>query len=204
MLLKSRLLLAGLKDPKILLALGAVTFISIGLFLLLEIADKQCPKYKISYEKAAQLLETCDILAKKYNFEKEEGLAYTETFDEKLKKRVLHIPREQINSNNGQVCYSTALIANDLPKFAKKYIAVHESLHLSRESNETKANFKAGLKEPLGLVQTVFYSISLNTKVMFSKKLSFKDNMCKIVSMYRLFKVYFLNMDLANYYEWEW
>lgn len=107
---------------------------------------------------------------------------------------VFEIERDKIGTNNGVACSELAFVATDLPKYAKDYVAYHEFLHTQSDISETLVNIKAGLKKPLGLIQTITYSLQ---HAFLSKSF----NRCDLAGLWKIFKVYFLNDSFEDFIE---
>jgi hypothetical protein len=108
--------------------------------------------------------------------------------DEIANNQVKQTERNKIGGANGISCGKIAFISSDLPYFAKKYVRLHEALHLVGIRNETLANYLAGFKEPLGLVQTVYVSLIPSTK----KRIGIYSFPCYIGNVWKTFKTYFV------------
>lgn len=57
-----------------------------------------------------------------------------------------------------------AYVRKDLPKIVKKFVTIHELYHLRDSSKnwiwaEIKANFYAGIRQPLGFIITIIMSL---------------------------------------------
>lgn len=98
---------------------------------------------------------------------------------------VFKVERYKIGNNHGVACNDIAFVATDLPKRAQKYVAYHEYLHTQGDDSETLVNIKSGIRNPLGLLQTI--STSLRTAVITKG-----FNKCSLASLWKVFKVYFL------------
>lgn len=90
---------------------------------------------------------------------------------------------------NGVACSSHGYVRNDLPERAKNFVKRHELEHLLQTHQERNTEFSANLaaarEYPLGLVQTIFFSLK--------NRASFYDSkFCYILSLWKTFKVYFL------------
>lgn len=91
---------------------------------------------------------------------------------------------------NGKSCGDYGYVRNDLPIEAKKFVKRHELEHLLQTGKERKpefsANLAAGKEYPLGLIQTIFFSIKNRAKY-------YDSPLCYTLSLWKTFKVYFLS-----------
>lgn len=161
----------------------------------LEILARICPRTvaDINYPNCTSLLikhapdkEIVFVKDRAGFLQQELGISDMETA---LSSQVIDVPRSELLGLNGIACFPYAFVADDLPEAARKYVATHEVIHLFGEINETKTNFRAGIRQPVGLIQTVFYSLYLN----------FKDKNpggypCTTGRVWMIFKGYFLNL----------
>lgn len=97
-------------------------------------------------------------------------------------------PKEFGGYLNGIACKNYGYVRNDLPKRAKKYVRRHELEHLlqtGKEKNyEFSANFAAGKEYPLGLIETIFFSLKHRAEY-------YDSPICYILSLWKIFKTYF-------------
>lgn len=187
------------RNKKIIFIILIILFILCVLFIIsittLEFLSKKCPKV------SRVEMTNCSTLIKKYVQVSENNTStYPEnifsgsskTEDDIIKeivaKRIIEVEQTDIPDLNGIACGSYGFISKDLSGRAKRYVAIHETLHLMGFSSETEVNFKAGKKEPIGLVLTVFHSIFSKFKGR-----SINDYPCILGDTWRTFKVYFLN-----------
>lgn len=111
-----------------------------------------------------------------------------EEIEEIVQKKTIVVDRSEINGANGIYCYKLNFISSDLPDAAKNYVKTHEALHFLGKSNETKVNYIAARKEPLGFIQTAGYSVFLSVR-----DINLHNLHCKLGTLWNTFKVYFLN-----------
>lgn len=104
----------------------------------------------------------------------------------KAKERTVYVPSSEIKAN-GIACISYAFVSEELPYYAKRYVTIHENIHLEGERNETRTNYLAARKEPFGFIQTIFYSLWLNFK-----NIKFSKIPCRLGGLWNIFKIYFL------------
>lgn len=90
---------------------------------------------------------------------------------------------------NGIACGDYGYVRNDLPIEAKKFVKRHELEHLLQTGEERNlefsADFASGKEYPLGLIQTIFFSIKNRAKY-------YDSSICYILSLWKTFKVYLL------------
>jgi len=90
---------------------------------------------------------------------------------------------------NGKSCGRLGYVRNDLLSEAKKFVKRHELEHLLQtgveKNREFSANLAAGREYPLGLLQTIFFSLQNRFKYQESP-------LCYILTVWATFKVYFL------------
>jgi len=169
----------------LILFFGAVFFL-----FCLESLSRKCPNL------VRKELPDCGYLIEKYVL-KEGGYHHWSfmlppepnqyDLDEVVRKRVLEVEEKDISGYNGIACGSYGFVSSRLPHFAEKYVKVHEALHLIGYDNEMLVNYKAGLKHPIGLIQTVFYTFFSNFK---DHKIN--EYPCVMGNLWKSFKVYFL------------
>src|SRR3989338_3050425 len=103
----------------------------------------------------------------------------------------VEVERKEISGFNGVACFDYAFVAADLPTAAKRYVTAHEALHLvDYRLSETQVNWKAAGREPLGMMQTVFYSVYLGVRQAGKQPVASWP--CWAGRMWVVFKVYFL------------
>lgn len=104
-------------------------------------------------------------------------------------KLILEVSSELLPGRNGQSCSNFGFVRNDLPVQAKKFVKRHELEHLlqtGKERNrEFSANLAAGKEYPLGLIQTIFFSLKSRAKY-------YDSPLCYILTSWKTFKIYFL------------
>ncbi len=108
-----------------------------------------------------------------------------------LNNLTIEVNRDRISGLNGITCQHHIYVAADLPYFAKKYVKTHEGIHLLGNHNETQTTFQAALKEPLGLIDTIRYSVIYNLTNQGNSQRSLQR---RIGGMWNIFKRYFLNL----------
>ncbi|MBU0708300.1 hypothetical protein KJ596_00950 [Patescibacteria group bacterium] len=108
---------------------------------------------------------------------------------ELINNHIIIVPREEIAGSNGIACTKYGYIANDLPYSASKFVATHEAIHLQGEVNETITNIKAGLRQPMGLIQTTIYSLFYSFRSQ-----SVSEYPCVFGKLWQNFRTYFLNL----------
>jgi len=89
---------------------------------------------------------------------------------------------------NGVACFSngTILLRADLPPRAKRYVQQHELEHfITPDASETAVNYAAAKVQPLGMIVTVFSSVS-------SAFLRSENYRCTLAGLWRTFHTYFL------------
>jgi hypothetical protein len=181
-----------------------LVLIPLSLFLL-ENSSSSC---KLENKEKFDQSKACEDLDLEYEFESyyrnSHGTFENMIIDVAVSERVFQVDREDIGGNNGIACRSIIIetiddnkifdatgsfgyIARDLPHFSSKYVAIHEAYHLLGERSEMAANYSAGLKEPIGLVQTIFYSVLHGLR-----KTPAENYPCLVGSSWEIFKVYFL------------
>lgn len=169
--------------------IASLMLITLLFFIIVELLSRICPAHFV--------VPSCLQLSQKY---KEQA---PQTFNEFLPPQrqgssieqavwesVIYVDREDLLGVNGIACGYYAYVANDLPHKAKRYVSIHEVIHLQGESNETKTNLRAGALEPLGLIETVFYSIYIRFK-----NSSPQQYPCVLGNAWSTFKRYFLNLS---------
>ncbi len=166
-------------------------FLLISLFLiisLLEFFSKRCKTQNQSYASVCtEVLKKHDLYGS-YN-----GVKDDVPINDVLSNHVFYVDRNEIGSTNGIACWfhGYAFVANDMPKAATSYVALHEALHLKYFTySETKVNYMAGKEVPFGLLQTVFDSLARGTSSIEKKGIP-----CYLGGVWRNFKLYFLNME---------
>ena len=101
---------------------------------------------------------------------------------------ILEIESEKLGYRNGISCGDYGYVRKDLPGEAKKFVRRHEFEHLlqtgEERNREFSANFAAGKEYPLGLIQTIFFSLKNRGKYYSSPA-------CYILSLWKTFKIYF-------------
>ena len=178
-----------------------IIFISLiilaGMVLLLEIFSKiyKCEAIKVgppsficfeSVLKPKQEKLLNDLRDKRLSGEKISKQEYWEA----AKMLIFEVDPEKLGGYlNGIACSDYGYVRNDLPIEAKKFVMRHELEHLlqtGKERNrEFSANFVSGKEYPLGLIQTIFFSIKNRVKYHNS-------SICYISSLWKTFKVYIL------------
>lgn len=171
-----------------------VVVILLGI-ILLEATSRSCPKIKTT---EFYPHKTCVEIVSTHTPNLQSKLLHEEmTIEEVLEQRTLYVSLEDLGAN-GTSCFAYGILINeDLPSRAKRYVATHEAIHFLGEPNETKANFRAAVREPFGLIQTIFYSLGLNLKILATKPLS--SYPCNIGRLWIIFKVYFLGGSFERY-----
>lgn len=160
------------------------------LILSLELLSRKCPHI------ARRELPDCGYLIKKYTTGRSDSLR-NENFmpspepndfelDDVVRKRIIEVEEKDMGSLNGIACGSYGFVSVELPYFAKKYVKDHEAFHLIGYDNEKIVNYKAGSRHPIGLIQTIFYSVFSNFK---GRKMT--EYPCIIGNLWNTFKVYF-------------
>ncbi len=104
-----------------------------------------------------------------------------------LTDRVFEVEAGDIDGLSGMACDPYVFIVRGLLREAAKYISLHEAYHVSGISSEAVVNYKAGLKYPWGMAETVERTIG--NKIIHT---SFREYPCLGGSTWRLFKIYFL------------
>jgi len=97
------------------------------------------------------------------------------------------VPQEEIKGRNGVSCGIYNFVSDDLPPKASRYVKIHEAIHYLGLMDETKTNFLAASKEPIGFIQTILHSLTSGLK---TTKLS--NLPCQAGGVWNIFKVYFL------------
>jgi hypothetical protein len=167
----------------------------------LEIATRTCScKDKVApdfmqikiceQEEAVYDIEELTIL-ENLRSDRAEGIPVSKaTYREAMDMLVAEIDPALLGPAAGMVC-GIAYVRNSLPDQAKLYVKRHEFEHLlqdpSMENSEMAAHYVAAKEYPIGLVQTIVYSL-WETK----NELNW---CCFFVSSWAIFKFYFLGMD---------
>lgn len=182
-------------EPKRLLVLIFVFFLF--LVLCLELLSRlPCADIYANYK------SPCYDLVKKYiepkigyfplSFPKQKNLTYQDInnsdFFEKITERTMYVPLSEVRAN-GIACGMYAFVASELPKKAARYVSIHENIHLEGESSEAKTNYLAARIEPVGMVETVGFSIWHSVKQLELGKLP-----CQMGRLWFIFKLYFVNI----------
>lgn len=111
------------------------------------------------------------------------------TYREAIDRLVTEVEPDLLGPANGAIC-TIAYVRNDLPAQAKLFVKRHEFEHLLQEPGmenlEVAANVVAAKAYPLGLVQTVLYSLQEAKKDM--------PWLCFLISSWSIFKIYFLGI----------
>lgn len=127
------------------------------------------------------------------NLYREVGICGQLLRDNQSSQQLVFVPQSQLKAN-GRACGKVAFVAQELPYFAKKYVSLHELLHVSHpELSETQVNYQAAIRQPLGLIQTIFHSLFAN---LTGKTI--QNYPCFIGSSWLYFKVYFLGYKFVN------
>lgn len=167
--------------------------------LLLEAISRFCPKIKASelYPR-----KTCVEIVTEYAPDLQSKLLHEElTIDDVLERRTLYVSLEDLGAN-GTACFAYAILVNkELPPRARRYVAIHEAIHFLGELDETKANFRAAVREPIGLIETIIYSLEQNLKTLTKKPLT--SYPCVLGRLWIIFKVYFLGGNFERYVDAE-
>lgn len=107
-------------------------------------------------------------------------------------KLILEISPEMLGGClNGRACsgFGIGYVRNDLPAKAKKFVKRHELEHLLQtgvgQHQEFLANLAAGKEYPMGLIESIFFS--LKTRRQYQESL-----LCHILATWKTFKIYFL------------
>ncbi len=161
--------------PLLLLLILLITLITGVLYL--EYSYQNCKKQIASTFLKSNSGVSCYELSKLVEKEK---FAVSDSYP-----NIYEVERRLIGLNNGITCSRVGYVASDLPKYAKEYVILHEYLHTQGNYSETSVNFQSGIEKPLGLLQTVWISVSPN----FSKDFF---NVCSIGRLWKVFKVYFM------------
>lgn len=101
---------------------------------------------------------------------------------------VVYVEPAAIGGANGIACWQVtrAFVRDDLPPSARRYVTLHELLHFADpDLSEFAVNVAATRVEPWGMVQTAGGSIASNVD-------DHRSWSCKLASLWRTFKVYFL------------
>ena len=111
---------------------------------------------------------------------------------EELEKAVIEVDRESIGGANGIYCGGVAFVSNDLPAQAELYVRRHELEHafqfrlrMKEQNYESAANYAAAKEYPIGLGETVVFSVIESRK-------SFNSTACYVIALWKVFKIYFL------------
>ncbi|MEW6030788.1 MAG: hypothetical protein AB1564_10040 [Chloroflexota bacterium] len=111
---------------------------------------------------------------------------------EDLDKAVIEVDRDVIGGANGRYCGGVAFVSDDLPTQAELYVRRHELEHvfqhilrMEEENREAAANYAAAKEYPVGMVETVVFTIVESRKY-------FNSTACHIIALWITFKVYFL------------
>jgi len=113
---------------------------------------------------------------------------YRQTAD----KLILKVSPEKLNGClNGQACVGLNIgyVRNDLPAEAEKFVKRHELEHLFqtgvKEKWEFLANLSAAKEYPVGLFETIFFSLK--------NRIKYQDStLCYFLTTWETFKTYFL------------
>lgn len=126
--------------------------------------------------------ELADLIARRTAGEKILKKEYLAAAD----KFILEKSPAEMPCYNGIACGdSLGYVRNDLPKEAKKYVKRHELEHLLINSSEFSTNLAASKEYPLGLIQTIFFTLK-------DRYHDYGSLPCYISGMYKTFKTYFL------------
>lgn len=111
---------------------------------------------------------------------------------EELVEAVIETDRDSIGGNNGVYCSGVPFVSSDLPMQAKLFVRRHElehvfqdTLRIQEENFEFAANYASAKEYPIGFLETTIFSIINSRK-------SFDSTRCYFVSLWSIFKVYFL------------
>jgi len=173
-----------------MIIIGAVMIWGLLLVILgLEVANRRCPSVN---ERGN--FSCMQVAVETLGQDREWDLSVTEMpadWREVIEKRVFEVERKEISGFNGVACFDYAFVAADLPTAAKRYVTAHEALHLvDYRLSETQVNWKAAGREPLGMMQTVFYSVYLGVRQAGKQPVASWP--CWAGRMWVVFKVYFL------------
>jgi hypothetical protein len=112
-------------------------------------------------------------------------------YREAADKLIIEISPDMLgNCYNGLSCkgFGRGYVRNDLPAEAEKFVKRHELEHLLQTGHEKNAEFSANLaagKEyPIGLLQTVFFSLKNRFKYQESW-------LCYVLTIWGTFRIYF-------------
>lgn len=104
-----------------------------------------------------------------------------------------YISRNNMYGANGISCGLLNFVAVDLPPQAMNYVETHEALHTLGVKNETRANYTAAKIEPVGFIETIFYSIKVGITSVNINNISGVP--CRVGRMWNAFKMYFLDIE---------
>jgi hypothetical protein len=185
------------KRKKITLRFALVLAIFIGIIATLEILSRtsscSTSRYSGSMTACGNHLYTADVngemylngLIEKYS----QGISPSQ---EELEQAVIEVDRDSIGGANGVYCSGVAFVSNDLPTQAKLYVRRHElehafqfTLQMKEENYESAANYAAAKEYPVGMVETVVFSVVESRKF-------FNSTTCWLVMLWKIFKIYFL------------
>ena len=185
------------KQKKIILRFALIFAIFIGSVSALEILSRtsKCSTARCSEPVSAcdNHLYTNDVNRKNYLNELSEryrqGISPSQ---EELEKAVIEVDRDSIRGGNGVYCGGVAFVSNDLPAQAELYVRRHElehafqfALQMEEQNHESAANYAAAKEYPIGMVETVVFSVIEGRK-------SFDSTNCYIAALWKNFKIYFL------------
>lgn len=185
------------KRKKIILRFALIFAIFIGIIATLEILShtSSCSTagYSGSMTACGNHLYTDDAnagiylngLSEKYS----QGISPSR---EELEQAVIEVDRDSIGGANGMYCGGVAFVSNDLPAQAKLYVRRHElehafqfTLQMEEQNYESAANYAASKEYPVGMVETVVFSVVESRKF-------FDSTTCWLVTLWKIFKIYFL------------
>jgi hypothetical protein len=91
---------------------------------------------------------------------------------------IIYVKKEDLHPAFGIAKNGNAYVREDLPEVVKKFVAIHEQYHLQDKSTnwfwrEVKANCYAGVRKPIGLMYTLYLSLSSERLKMYIQR--FKD-----------------------------
>ncbi len=169
----------------------------IGIMAMLEILSRRCPNL------IRREYPDCSYLIEKYIRGKKGDLFDLTSYnilprksrevdlDRVIEDWIFEVEKEDIKGYNGIACGSYGFVSRELPRFSKNYVKAHEALHLLGYENETLVNYKAGLRHPAGLIQTVLYTFFLAFEGQ-----KFRDYPCVLGNLWAGFKKYFFELKL--------